>query len=377
MNKFYFLIFCFFYSAYLNAQSFQIAGQINNAGNKLIYISYYSSILERGITDSSIISNNNFSFEGQLTMPALAIVRLANVGSMENAALIFIEPGKMTLRLDANSMADADLKGSGAQKEYDTLKFLQDTLAAAYKIYLDSMGSFSETQVSETVLIRQKEYAAKKMALDTSFMLTHPHSIVTAFFLQPYFRKMTKERIVFYYNNMGDLLQKSIYGTQVSDHIEALSRASIGDPFTDFERVDINNKVITLRQFQGKYILLDFWASWCIPCRQENPYLIELYKNFHAKGLEIIAIADDDNHIEMWKEAVRKDGTDIWHHVLRGADKQKAEAGVFNPQDLNNLYGVRSLPTQILIDAEGKIVYNSSRKNNIDLKEKLKSVLEK
>lgn len=116
------------------------------------------------------------------------------------------------------------------------------------------------------------------------------------------------------------------------------------------------------------------WASWCVPCREENPHMIKLFKKYNEKGLEIISIADDDDHVNKWKEAINKDGTCIWYQVLRESNKEKAMNGIFNPIDLNNLYGVRVLPTKILIDTEGKIIYNSSRKNDYDLDEMLENI---
>ena len=375
MYKAFCLLISFLFSlSILNAQSFEINGKIDNAPNKILYISYYSTYLNKGVTDTCSINDKQFVFKGRISMPTLATIRLVNNRSFENVAIIFIEPGIMNLYLNADSMSNAVLAGSGAQREYDTLKSLQNELYSKYKSVLDSIKLLSAGNESEQLQKREQEYYQKYWNLDSTFMLSHPQSIVTAFFLPPYFRKMDKEGIIDYYKNMGENLQSSIYGTQVADYIEKLSRASIGDSYTDFERTDVNNKQIALHQFKGKYILLDFWASWCVPCREENPHMIKLFKKYNEKGLEIISIADDDDHVNKWKEAINKDGTGIWYHVLRGSNKEKAMNGIFNPIDLNNLYGVRVLPTKILIDTEGKIIYNSSRKNDYDLDEMLKNI---
>lgn len=373
MHKIFFIFFLSVLSAtFLNAQSFRLNGKIEDAANDIIYISYYSEALKKTVIDSSLITNKTFVFKGDLTMPALAIVRMQNDQSLENAALIFIEPANMVITLDADSMSKVDLTGSYSNRIYDTLQILRNRLKADYQGILDSMEKFGKNAASRELLEKNKEFVLKFRTLDTAFMMARPNSIITAFFLQPYFRIMPKNRIVYYYENMGAKFQKSIYGQQVIDFIENLSRASIGDMASGFERLDVHNNKISLWQFRGKYVLLDFWAHWCVPCRAANPHLIELHKKYHAKGLEIIGISSDDYKLTEWREAIKKDGIDIWYNILTGRDTVKSKNGIFNPNDLGNLYGVRSLPTKILIDTKGRIIYNSSRRNNHELDDLLK-----
>lgn len=103
--------------------------------------------------------------------------------------------------------------------------------------------------------------------------------------------------------------------------------------------------------------MCDFWASWCIPCRAQNPLLIELYAKYHHKGLEIISIADDDNFVREWKDAIHADGTGIWQHVLRGFDEKRPG------RDISKLYGISSIPAYILVNKQGEIVFNSQESN--------------
>jgi thiol-disulfide isomerase/thioredoxin len=123
----------------------------------------------------------------------------------------------------------------------------------------------------------------------------------------------------------------------------------------DFTALDINGKSLQLSDFKGKYVLLDFWASWCVPCRKGNPHLKELYAKYQSKGCEVIGVSDDDRNHDAWKKAVDQDGLP-WHQVLRGLDIDKKMRGIKNESDISEKYGINSLPTQILIDATGKII---------------------
>ena len=102
-------------------------------------------------------------------------------------------------------------------------------------------------------------------------------------------------------------------------------------------------------------MLLDFWASWCVPCRKGNPHLLSLYANYKDKGLEIIGISDDDKNPDAWKKAIEKDGIGVWKHVLRGM-KQTPEGRADRSTSISDQYGTSTLPTKILIDPQGIII---------------------
>ena len=150
---------------------------------------------------------------------------------------------------------------------------------------------------------------------------------------------------------------------------------AVGSVASGFETKDINGKLLNLKQFRGKYVLLDFWASWCIPCRKSNPHLIVLYHKYSAKGFDIIGVSDDDQRQAQWKNAVKQDSTNIWHQVLRGAaaitDKDAA-----NSNDLHQLYNIQSLPVKILIDPSGNIIgrYGDNDTTDDDLDKTLSAI---
>lgn len=137
----------------------------------------------------------------------------------------------------------------------------------------------------------------------------------------------------------------------------------INQPAIDFTQNDINGNPISLETFKGKYILLDFWASWCEPCRRENPNLVEVYKKYHEKGFEIVGISLDEDK-EAWANAIKKDNL-TWPQL----SDLKGEAN-----EVAKLYNVTALPYNYLIDAKGMLVARLLKKER--LQNKLKEIFD-
>ncbi len=139
----------------------------------------------------------------------------------------------------------------------------------------------------------------------------------------------------------------------------------------DFTMMDMDDKPLTLSSFRGKnYVLLDFWASWCMPCRQFTMRLKVIYNKYHDKGLEVISVSGDDS-IGAWVTGATNDGMNKWHNIYPAANK--------NGKEFNRNWGVKVIPTVILIDKNGKIIgryVGTDYKGNIpELNRKLAEVM--
>jgi thiol-disulfide isomerase/thioredoxin len=140
---------------------------------------------------------------------------------------------------------------------------------------------------------------------------------------------------------------------------------------------DVEGNNIKLADYRGKYVLLDFWASWCVPCRKGNPHLKELYAQYKDKGFEVIGVSDDDSKPDAWKTAVAKDALP-WRHVLRGMKMTRDgdKLNIDRSKDISAGYNVSSLPTQILIGPDGTIIgrYGEGADEHSALDEKLQTI---
>nr|WP_262898808.1 TlpA disulfide reductase family protein [Dawidia soli] len=152
-------------------------------------------------------------------------------------------------------------------------------------------------------------------------------------------------------------LKKTAKAKEITDRIANLRATQVGNGYIDFVMNDVNGKPVKLSSYKGKYVLLEFWASWCGPCRAENPNLREQYKKYSAKGFNILGVSLDSK-AEPWKKAIEKDELP-WVHVsdLKGWQNQAAVQ-----------YGVRAVPANFLIGPDGKIIARDLRAETLNAK---------
>lgn len=174
---------------------------------------------------------------------------------------------------------------------------------------------------------------------------------------------LKKKEILKIYNNLSEQLKKSEIAKEIKHYTTLPSAPRVGDKRINFKQVNTNGDTVKLSQYDGKYVLLDFWSSSCYPCRAaENPKLVELYNKYHPLGLDIIGISQDTDR-EKWIKAIKQDKLS-WLNV---SDLK----GWFNEPSL--LYGIYGIPTEILINKQGIIVYKKVGSNN-NLNEELSKI---
>ena len=211
------------------------------------------------------------------------------------------------------------------------------------------------------------------------FIREHPKSYVAPSYLRMIEGNelITLDSLKLIFNRLDITIQNSKIGNVIMENIRKKENIQIGMLAPDFKAIDINQQTITLNQFKNKnVVLLDFWASWCVSCREDIPFLKERYKKYHSKGLEIVAVSVDLER-NAWLSAIKQDSTEKWFHIPV-AEKYALGPDYITIDDIYKNYFVQLIPAKILIDKDGKIVgrwVGGSKDNTESLENKLDSLL--
>jgi peroxiredoxin len=186
------------------------------------------------------------------------------------------------------------------------------------------------------------------------FIRQHPNSVFSASLLGSVGKKIPVAVTQELYSLLPIQLQHSRYGQLVKKLIDFKRELKVGDTYVDFEQRGTDGKIVRLSEQKYEYLLLEFWFSNCGPCVRENPKLVEMYKEFHPKGFEIVAVSVDNNE-KVWLDAIKRGGLP-WINLcdLTGTDNTAAI-----------IYGVYEYPTNFLINKEGKIIAKNLRGDDL------------
>lgn len=325
---------------------FTLTGVITGLDTGKIILNYVPD--NKPVSDTVKITNGKFVFRGQIKEPHLSALFL---DWKTSRAMLFVEPGTMTISLNKDNFEDFKWTGSKSQDEYS---FLNN-------------------------LLKSCEDKNKADSIQLKFITENPKSYVSAFYLQYMVtgnEKISLDSLKSLFNKIDTTLQRGRFGNKISNEIRRREKTQIGVMAPDFKATDLNNQPLTLSQFKNKNIvLLDFWASWCEPCRNNIPHLKTIYTEFHPKGLEIIAISLDNNK-KAWTSSVQEEKTNQWYNIHHGLDINNP--GNLKDYDVRSNYFYSTIPTQILIDFDGKIIghwIGFSPENNAALDNMLKERL--
>lgn len=359
---------------------FILKGQLLEGKSQQLVFNY----TDRGnneIRDTIEIDNGKFFAKGYVNGPTRASLSgNCKTNSVEdpNFLFFFIEPGEMEISLIEDNFKNAKIKGSIAQKENEDLsKIVEPYIAEINSILPERNILFSKmrTQSNDSIERRLEEISKfQKLKLDEikntylNYASSNPNSHLSAFWVNWYFRQISHDSVKVYYNSFSDDVKKGLYGSNIFNLIEQRKASEIGDLAPNFQTKTLKGEIISLNSFKGQYILLDFWAGWCKPCREVNPELVRLHSQYFDKGFRIVGISLDKNRID-WRRAVEDDNLESWHHIFIG----------IKDDTMRIKYNIAEIPAYILIDKDGFIIARHSNKNTFgiqDLKGKLENVFE-
>jgi peroxiredoxin len=352
-----------------NQNTFTITGGISGGEQNHIILKYTND-LNIFISDTAKITKGTFKFTGKINEPSLAYL----VGKVKNQSVddpnfteIFLEPKKMQINVNDGKFKYLEMVGSKTQTEYEGFRNSQkDILLKSNQLgiafgnariaYNQSEKSASSKKNLDSIRVETLLITDKIQQEEKKFSHKNPNSYVSAYFL--FRNSLPVDSISIIYQNLSPVIKSSFWGLKVYEKISNTKASNIEQTAPLFEIKDKNGDWVRLIDYKNKnYVLLDFWASWCIPCRQATPSFKKLYEQYHSKGLEIISVSIDDNE-KNWLKAVADDQMDLWRNIMVGSKD--------NSNSIRKLYQVQPVPTYILINREGIII---GRYTGIDEKE--------
>ena len=255
----------------------------------------------------------------------------------------------------------------------------QHELSAADKIMMDQKNAFLagmgdvmekleqynklyyQTSNRDSVSRLMEPYRKIYLERMTDYVKKYPSTALAANFLCMNTGRMTLEQLKEAYNKLDETAKQTSAGKEIAAEIATLDRVAPGNPAPEIAKNDlVTGKPFALSSLKGKVVLLDFWASWCVPCRKSNPHVKALYEKYRKKGFDVVYVADNDSRPEEALKAIDQDGIRKYHHVLRGLktlkDANGKMTGYDKSEDVSEQYAIHFLPTKYLIDREGKII---------------------
>ena len=320
--------------------------------------------------DSVAVKNGSFSFKGNVTEPelhAIAFEHKHDAGQQhkqdEQPQIFFVILEKGTIKVEVNKDSIAKAKLSGTYNNVELSKYN----TGVYKIQKrmmeyqqKNMTIYQEaTQKNDTALLTkiQKEFGAfqeENSVYTTNYAQNNPKSFLSLLILDSMLNapNANLEQIKKIYNAFSSDLKKTKPGKKIAEALKTKVSTAIGDKAPDFSATNPDGKQISLKESLGKVTIIDFWASWCGPCRAENPNVVALYNEFHDKGLNIIGVSlDREGDLEKWKAAIAKDKL-AWAHVSNLK---------FWNDPIAVTYSIKSIPATFILDAKGNIVAKDLR----------------
>lgn len=255
----------------------------------------------------------------------------------------------------------------------------QRELSAADKIMMDQQNAFLagmgdvmekleefnklyyQTNNRDSVSALMEPYRKIYIERVEAYKKKYPTTALAAQFMRMDSGRMSLEQLKEAYNKLDATAKETSAAKEIAAEIATLDRVSPGNPAPEIAKNDlVTGKPFALSSLKGKVVLLDFWASWCVPCRKSNPHVKALYEKYRKKGFDVVYVADNDSRPEDALKAIEKDGIKKYHHVLRGLKELKDANGKMTgydkSEDVSEQYAIHFLPTKYLIDREGNII---------------------
>jgi len=337
-------------SSYTWGQGYVISGEVSGAEGQTVSLKQYRDLQPAEIATTTV-KNGKFTLKGNAPYPEFCMLYVGDQGPVQ----FFVENSNIRILVDTKNIDQSKVTGS---KENDLfIEFMSglESFTKQQKQLNDSYMSLSTSSVAKPEAIMEVRAQMEKLNVEVKNYLVN-------FVCQKYPGKVSSAFIVIANNMMQGLslsqleqivkganatTEQSPWVNMIKEHVASLKRTTVGQPFTDLTLKTPDDKPISISDYagKGKYVLLDFWAAWCGPCRNTNPRVVELYKRYKDKGFEIVGISLDQSK-EAWVKAIKDDNI-TWPQMSDLKYWQSAAA---------KMYSVSTIPHMILLGKDGKII---------------------
>ena len=343
---------------FIQKDEFVITGTISSYPKEVLICAYQTN--GNFILDTIRVENGKLSYRKKLQEPIVASlvsrdphnIIPSGMGVVPGPSVtLFMEPGTK-LEINMDNARWPELQWKGGAWNNDLMKLYAKTLPLEHEMFELLRKSYAEgvTEEEKVALGEQRMTLAEKEKEEKiRFIKGNPSSYAAMYLLNGMRNDFTLKDYAATFAAFDQALREMPLGKEMQGAIDIALRTEVGAIAPDFEKVDKDGNTIRLSDYRGKYVLLDFWGSWCSPCRDSHPHLKEIEAKYRDKGLVVINIATENGSKarEIWLQAIEEDGM-TWTQILNNEGKDKC--------DVVKDYAITAFPTKVLIDGDGKIV---------------------